>query len=275
MTATAASAAVKDRPFFRAGNMVLVFGASDFEENGGAAPVVTDFYLLDGASGTQGTDLIDADGVTINYNTGRYNPSFSGEGAAWEMQISGQTFGGNFISSGPHQVLEATDAYTAFGLDDDTDIDLLGGGGRASRFFVASNAAFDVYAEATDLIATDAFSALGYENIRYRLRYQTSGGGGVNRWGQAAQDPSIGGTGITFPQNGGGRWHLDDISTGPTKVFDGGRKTARVRGSIMEQAVSFQSRYNLVGAGINGNNYDLSLGTGEIGATVTYTVYTP
>ena len=272
---TVAHATVNDTPYFNAPNMVIVFGASDFEENGGTAPVVMDFYLLNGASGTQGTDLIAADGVTINYNTGRYNPIYSGEGAAWEMQISGQTFGGNFISSGPHQVLDAGDAYTAFGLDDDTDIDLLGGGGRASRFFVASNAAFDVYAEASDLVATGGFDTLDYSNIRYRLRYNVSGGGGVNRWGQAAQDPAVGGTGITFPQNGAGRWTLDNISTGATKVFDGGRRTARVRGSIMEQAVSFQSRYNLIGAGINGNNYDLSMGTGEIGATVTYTIYTP
>ena len=68
---------------------------------------------------------------------------------------------------------------------------------------------------------------------------------------------------------------LDDISAGPTKVFDGGQRTARARGSIMDHAVSFQSRYNLLGSPITGNNYDLSLGTGTLSAEIVYTVYTP
>ena len=65
------------------------------------------------------------------------------------------------------------------------------------------------------------------------------------------------------------------MSAGPTKVFDGGRRTARLRGTLLQQAVSFQSHYTLVGAGATVNNYDLSMGAGALGATVTYTVYTP
>ena len=37
-----AQASVNDRPFFRADSIVIVFGASDFEEEGGVAPVVYD-----------------------------------------------------------------------------------------------------------------------------------------------------------------------------------------------------------------------------------------
>ena len=271
-----ASADVVDRPYFKASSIVIVFGADDFEENGGVAPVVYDFYLLDNvASGTIGNDIIGVDGRTINYNTARYNPIQDGSGSGWEFQINNATFGGAFISAGPHQTLDANDAYTAFGLDGTTDIDLLGGGGRASRFYVASNAAFDVYGQASNFQATGDFAGLDYTNIRYRLRYQVSGGGGANRWGQRAQDPSVGGSGVVLGQTPGPLFTLDDMAAGPTKVFDGGRRTARINGSIMQQAVSFQSRYNLRGAGITGNNYDFSMGTGAVSAEITYTIYTP
>lgn len=270
---TTANGAVVDRPYFNADAMVIVFGASDFAENGGVAPVVFDFNLLDTATGTAATDLIGVDGTTINYNSGRFNPSSNATESGWEMQINDPTSGGVFTSAGPHQTLDANDSFSAFGLDEDTDIDLLGGGARASQFYVASNAPFDIFGEASNLVATGGFSTMDYSNIRYRLRILRTGGGGVNRWGQSAQNPSTGGAGIVV--GGAGLWTLNDLASGPTKVFDGGRRTARVRGSIMQQAVSFQSRYNLRGSGINGNNYDFSMGAGALGAEVTYTIYTP
>jgi hypothetical protein len=270
-----ALAAVVDRPFFRAGAVVIVFGASDFVEDGGVAPVVYDFHMLDGAtSGAAAPDLIADDGRSINFNSGAYNPISSGEASGWEYQINNATSGGAFISAGPHQTLDENDAYTAFGIDDDTDIDLLGGGNRASRFYVASNVPFDIFGEAINLTATGDFSTMDYSNIRYRLRYSVSGGSGVNRWGQEAQDPAPSGNGIIYGQNGT-LFTLDGLSAGPIKVFQGERRTARGRGSIMDHAVSFQSRYNLRGSTITGNNYDFSQGTGSLGADVIYTVYTP
>ena len=269
-----ALADVIDRPYFKANSLVIVFGADDFEENGGTAPVVFDFLTLDNlGSGVAGNDLIAADGRSINYNSGRYNPIQSGDNSGWEFQINDTTFGGAFNSTAPHQTLDANDSYTAFGLDDTTDVDLLGGGNRASRFFVTSNTAFDVYGQADNFQATGDFSGLDYSNIQYRLRYQVSGGGGANRWGQNAQDPGVGGSGVVLGQNNG--FTLDDMAGTPVKVFDGGRRTARSRGSIMQQAISFQSRYNLRGAGITGNNYDFSMGVGSVSAEITYTIYTP
>lgn len=273
---TDADAGVVDRPGFSAKGLVIMWGASDFSENGGVAPVVVDFNQLDGvASGSAATDLIAADGSTINYNTGRFNASSDGSEAAWEYQINDAVFGGTFNSAGPHQTLDANDSYTAFGLDNDTDIDLLGGGARFSQFYVASNTAFDIYAEASDLVAEGAFSTLDFSNIRYRLRNRLTGGGGANRWGMAAQDPGVGGDGVLPPWTGPDRWTLDRIAGAPTKVFDGGRRTAAQPGNLMAQSVSFQSGYNLRGAGINGSNYDLSMGAGTLGATVTYTIYAP
>ncbi len=269
-----AHASVVDRPFFRAQALVLVFGADDFSENGGQAPVVYDFHLLDNvASGTAAPDLIADDGYTINFNTGQYNAISNGVNSGWEYQVNNPTFGGAFNSGAPHQTLDANDSYTPFGLDDTTDIDLLGGGGRSSRFFVASNVPFDIYGEATNLEATGAFASLDYSNIRYRLGYQVSGGSGSNQWGARAQDPGVGGSGVVI--GGSGLWTLNDLAAGPVKVFDGGQRTAASHGSIMQHAVSFQSRYNLRQSGVNGNNYDFSMGTGTLGADVTYTIYIP
>ena len=268
-------ASVVDQPFFRASAVVIVFGASDFAENGGEAPIVFDFNVLDNAtSGQAAPDLIDLDGRTTNFITGRFNPIQNGEESGIEYQVLNPTFGGEFNSTGPHQTLDANDSYNAFGLDNTTDIDLLGNGNRASRFFVASNTAFDIFGEASNLTTSGDFSVLDFGNIRYRLRVQTTGGGtGVNRWGSSAQDPSVGGSGVVLGQNN--NFTLDDLTGGPQKVFDGGQRTARTRGSIFDHAVSFQSRYDLIGSPITGSTYDFSQGIGKIGADVTYTIYTP
>ena len=269
-----AFADVIDRPYFKANSLVIVFGADDFEENGGVAPVVFDFVTLENlGSGVSGNDLIAADGRAVNLNSGRFNPIQNGEGSGWELQVNDATFGGAFNSAGPHQTLDANDSYTAFGLDDDTDIDLLGAGARASRFFVASNTAFDIYGQADNFQATGDFSGLDYSNIQFRLRYNVTGGGAATRWGESAQDPAVGASGVVLGQNN--NFTLDDLDGTAVKVFDGGRKTARDRGSIMQQAIGFQSRYNLLGAGVNGNNYDFSMGVGSISADITYTIYTP
>jgi hypothetical protein len=272
--AVAAEASVNDRPFFRSTATVVVFGASDFNDNGGVAPVVVDFLSLEaGVSNQAAPDLISLDGRTINFNSQQFNPIFSEAAGGNEYQINNAVSGGEFSSSAPGQILDVSDSYNAFELDEDTDVDLLNGGARASRFFVASNAAFDIYALADNLDTSGAFDALDLSNIRYRLRVQTTGGGGANRWGVRAQDPSVGGDGIILAQTN--RIRLDAIAPNPVKVFDGGRRTAAQPGSLIQQAVSFQSRYNLIGSGINANNYDLSLGAGSIAADVTYTVYVP
>lgn len=269
-----ATASVIDRPFFRSNATVVVFGANDFNDNGGTAPIVFDFlHLENGASGTAATDLIDLDGRPINFNGGLFNAIFSEDAGGNEFQINDAVSGGEFNSTGPNQILNATDSYNAFTLDEGTDVDLLNEGNRSSRFFVASNTAFDLYAHADNLETTGAFDVLDLSNIRFRLRYQVTGGTGTNRWGDRAQDPAVGGAGIILPQTTAIR--LDAISSGPTQVFDGGRRTAAEPGALIEQSVGFQARYNLLGSSITSTNYDFSLGAGSIAADVTYTVYVP
>jgi len=276
-----AYASAIDRPFLRVSSMVILIGASDFSNNGGEAPVAVDFNVLDNvSSGTAAPDIIGVDGVTTNFNTGRFNATEDGSGSGYEFEINDAVSGGAFTSSGPHQTLDENDSYSAFEIDEDTDLSV-NLGNRASRFLVVSNVPFDIYAQADDLTATGDFSGLTLANINYRLRVQRTGGSGVWRWGQRAQNPSTGGLGTIAAIN-----DLGDMSAGFTKVFDGGRRTAAQRGTLLQQAVSFQSRYRLQSTNPLGlpllpgalpdlANYDLSMGAGELGATVTYTVYTP
>jgi len=268
-----ASSSVIDRPFFRALPLVVVIAATEDEANGGVAPVVVDFNLLTPASsGTAAPDLIGLDGFVFNSNSG-FDPGHNVSDGATRLDLENETFGGNFSNPGGGDIdfLEATDRLTAFGLDETTDINTRPAR-NVSRFLVVSNAPFDMYAEASNLTRTGDFTALNYENIGFRALLNRSGGSGAGRWGDAAQNPAIGGSGIDSSLN-----DLSDLSTGPTKLFDGGRRTARLPGSLLEQAVSFNIRYALSltpDASIT-NNYDFSAGTGTIGADVTYTVYTP
>lgn len=262
-------AAVQDRPFFRATSVVIVFSGGDFIENGGQAPLAHDFVLLDNvASDTAGQDIIAADGVTVNFP---FDPISSGSSGGWPFEITGQTFGGNYTNNPSFQMLDSNDSYTAFGLNDQTDIDLLGNQVRFAWFFVASNTAFDIYAQASNLSATGDFTGLGYDNIRYQLIVRSPASTSI---GQASQNPSVGGSGVVIGRTAVGD-SLDDLQPAAVKVYDGGRKTARVPGSIAAQSVGFASVYRLQGSPITGATYDLSMGTGKLSADVTYTIYAP
>lgn len=266
-----AQADVVDRPYFKANAIVIVIGATEDEANGGVAPVAVDFNLLTPAlSGSAAPDLISDDGFVFNANSG-FDPGHDFSGGASRLDINNETSGGNFGNGGDIDYLEASDSLTSFGLDSDTDLNVRAAR-NVSRFLVASNAAFDLFAEASNLTTTGDFTNLDYENIGFRMLLNRTGGSGSGRWGTRAQNPAIGGSGIDTSLN-----DLSDLSAGPTKVFDGGRRTARFTGTLLEQSVSFNIRYSLAGqadsAHING--YDLSMGAGTIGADMTYTIYTP
>jgi len=265
-----ANASILDRPFIRASSLVIVFGGSDFKENGGVGPVAVDFYLLDNVtSGQAGNDLIAADGVTTEFAFPNiFAPTSDGSERTNELlRIENQISGGVLTNVADFNVLDENDSLTEFGLGSLTDIDMATFF-RITRFYVASNTAFDIYAQASNLQTTGDFNSLGYQDIRYILFMQTSVGG-TNGFGSAAQNPAIGGLGSIGAIN-----DLGDMSAGPTRVFDGGRRTARIRGTILEQAVSFVPIYFIVN-GDPGNTYDLSAGIGSIGANITYTIYSP
>lgn len=262
-----------DRPFFRVQSLVIVIGATENEANGGVAPVAVDFnFLTPSSSGSAAPDIISVDGYVFNANSG-FDAGHDFAGGASRLTVDNETSGGSFGNPGGGDIdyLEASDSLSAFGLDGTTDVNVRQSR-HVSRFLVVSNAAFDMYAQASNLTRTGDFTALDYENIGFRARINTSGGSGAGQWGSAAQNPRVGGSGLDTNIN-----DLADISAGPTQIFDGGRRTARFRGSLLEQAVSFNIRYALSGSAdsSNTNAYDFAMGVGTIGADVTYTVYTP
>ena len=268
-----ALASIIDRPFFRANALVVVIGATEDEANGGVAPVVVDFNLLDqSASGSAAVDLIGIDGFVFNSNSG-FDAGHDFSGGATRIDINDELSGGNFGNPGGGDIdfLEETDSLTAFELDAATDLNVRQAR-NVSRFLVASNVAFDIFVESTDLTRTGDFTDLDFENIGFRALLNRTGGSGEGRWGENAQNPAIGGEGIDDTLN-----DLGDFSEGPVKLFDGGRRTARFPGTLLEQAVSFNIRYSLALGpdAAQNNDYDLSLGSGTIGAQVSYTVYAP
>lgn len=270
LMSVSAQASAIDRPFFRAGPVVIVFSGGDFVENNGEAPLVHDFVLLDNvASGTAGNDIIAIDGVPVNFP---FDPISDGSSAGIPFDITGQTFGGAFNSNPSFQVLDANDSYTAFGLDGNTDIDLVNDQTRFAFFFVTSNAAFDIFAEVSNLTTSGDFVGLGFENVQYNFFEITPVSATI---GQSAQSPSVGGDGVTIGQPGTTGSSLQDLAAGPVKVFDGGRRTARVEGNIAAQAAGFAGLYQLIGSPVAGDTYDFSQGVGILSADVTYTVFAP
>ena len=268
-----AFAAGVDRPYLRAQSIVIVIAGTENESNGGVASVAVDFNLLTPASsGSAAPDIIGVDGYVFNANAG-FDPGHDFSGGATRLELLDETSGGTFRNPGGGDIdyLEESDTLTSFGLDDTTDINTRRAR-HVSRFLVVSNARFDIYANASNLSKTGDFTALDYENIGMDIRLNRTGGSGPGRWGTMAQNPSIGGAGLNRDID-----DLGDIATAPTKVFDGGRRTARFRGSLLEQSVSFHVRYALSESadGSRNHDYDLSMGAGTIGADVTFTVYTP
>jgi len=287
LMAGTAYASVIDRPFFQVLGVVVVWGA----DSTGTAPVVSDFVLLTPASGTEGADLISGDVTAVV--TGSLTPiSATGVGGAGS-DVSGATGtagGGTYSDDNANGVLDAGDTLASFGIDSATDVDgLAGPATHNSSFYVASNAAFDIYAEATGLGGSgELFDSTTYDDIKLAMNIEVAGnvidGDAASlEFGSAAQDPTGSATvldpfsGLPVPSNNGFDatvLDLGDINGGATKVFQGGQRTAASVGSLSEQSVRFNSVYSLdSGAGVGG--YDLSQGAGTVYADVTYTIFVP
>lgn len=249
-----ANASVIDSPFFQVLGVVVVWGGTSATDQ---TPIVNDFVLLTPASGSAGADLIgntgDVDGYTIV--TGSLDPL---DGVGGSLTVTDNNSDG---------VLDAGDSLAAFGIDNTTDIDGLVGSHNSS-FYVASNAAFDIYAEADPVVATGDWSGnVDLEDISYEFGpaltagVPTTGTQGTVNYGANAQDPSS----ATQPTLA----TLDDVAGAPTKVFDGATRTASAVGSLASQSVRFDASYAL------DDGYDLSMGVGSVTTDVVYTIYVP
>ncbi len=261
-------ASVVDRPFFRVLGVVIVWGADDWQENGGTAPIVSDFVLMNSAPGTVGNDIIAGDVYTVIKNS--LLPSFGSavDNAGNEQFIRQIATGGSAdIDSNNNALLDVGDSFNAFALNNRTDL-VMRGATMHHSFYIASNVVFDIYAHADNLQTSGDFTALSLENIRWKMGIKRQGNDGL-AYGSKAQNPKTGGSGIIGNNN-----RLDTMQT-PTKVFDGGQRTAKALGSIAQQSVRFTAKYELRRTGANPYGYDLSMGKGHIETDVIYTIYVP
>lgn len=274
VTASTAYASIIDRPFFQVLGVVVVWGA-DGIDGADDAPVVSDFVLLTNASGAAGADLIAADGAAVV--TGTLDAIQDGvenvDGLTAAVNpVTGGADNGTFADNGTAGVLDAADTLTAFGIDANSDVT----GGmvqeHTSSFYVASNAAFDIFAQSSAFTATGDFDTdgdLDMSNITFDMALNVSGNDGTPglAYGANAQSPG------TFPGTVTDLADMDVATVSPQKVFDGTVRTAAARGSLASQSVRFDSTYTLDDG--TGLGYDLSMGSGTVQADVTYTIYVP
>jgi len=266
VTASTAYASIIDRPFFQVLGVVVVWGADSIDGTNNA-PVVSDFVLLTNASGSAGADLIAADGAAVL--TGTLDAIVTGvnnDGSvAATNPVTGATSGGAFTDNGTAGILDAADTLTAFGIDATTDVTAGMVQEHNSSFYVASNAAFDIFASSSAFTATGDFLTdgnLNMSNISFAMALNVAGNDGL-AYGSNAQNPG------TFPVVA----DLGVMSGVATKVFNGTQRTAATRGNLASQSVRFDNTYTLDDG--TGLGYDLSMGSGTVQADVTYTIYVP
>ncbi len=282
LMAGTAYASVIDRPFFQVLGVVVVWGA-DGNAAGATAPVVSDFVLLTTGSNNAGADLIGGTAQdTFTVMTGSLSPILSGEAASGSVvdPVTGRTSGAAGVTEGTGAgsvsgVLDASDSLSAFGIDNATDVDGLINQ-HTSSFYVASNAAFDIYAKAENLVGTGDFdptaadSTIGYDDISLAMAVQsgTATTDGSITWGANSQNPGTFVNGVETATGEG----LDSMTgANGLKVFDGTQRTAASVGSLAQQSVRFDNTYTFG----DGTGYDLSMGAGSLTADVTYTIFVP
>jgi hypothetical protein len=265
-----ANAAVKDKPFFKVGGLVMVWGAQEDGAGGFNQNVVSDFYLLGSTPGAA-SDLIggttDVTGTTDAVVTGSFDP------------ITGEVTPDGFNDAGTIGVLDAADTFNAFEIDNTTDVDGVMATDFTGQFFVASNATFNIQAKRQAVVET--LGSMTMDNIKWDMDIDVSGAAanGSLAFGSDAQHP--GGIGGLILSDAGvvpTILDLGDIAATDTLVFTGAQRTAATRGSIAEQSVRFNTSYTLdtdLSTPAVNEGYDLSVGTGELSAEVVYTVYTP
>ena len=260
-----AIANVTDKPAFSVDNMVIVWSADAL----GSAPIVADFVIR--SDGPTSVDLIDDDAFTVVTGSLTSTNGNIGTGG-FPLTFTGSPTGDFDTDTNNNGVLDAGDVLSPFQLDADFEVNASTPG---SSFYVASNSAFSISAEVTDVQVDAGFvgfsnAFLGFVDVLMEVApvggARTDGG---FTYGAAAQPPHSGGeqAGFSTPVD------LLDLLNTPTTVFAGNQRTAATPGSIADQSVRFDLSYPLVGATVSG--YDLSLGVVDFGVTVEYTVFIP
>lgn len=250
---------------FAIDNLVVVWSADET----GNAPVVSEFII--GEVGAADTDLIATDAFTVV--TGSLNSTNNNIGVGgFPLDFTGSPTGDFNTDTDGDGNLDADDSLSPFQLDTDFTVDA---STPRTSFYVASNTAFSISAEVTNVDVDPVFTGfsnafLGFVDVNMEVAPvgSTRTDGGFS-YGSAAQAPHSGGelAGFSTPVD------LLDLLNTPTTVYTGNQRTAATPGTIADHSVRFDVSYPLVGATVVG--YDLSLGVVNFGVTVEYTVFVP
>lgn len=259
--APCASAFTVERPSFEVPAMVIVWAFDDaYPENG--IQVVD--YLTLANDGSTTVDLMPTvTGRTMTHGTLEPTADSSGGVTYPNDRIRLIDTTNNQVTS----TLNLTDGstYSPFSVEDrraqlyrsDENNSKVNYGARIG---IASNTGFQIRASVSDQFATGTFTT---DMIRTRMRFHkgypfTIAGVTI---GEHVDETSLN----TDPHNFQSLSYLDGRT-----VANVPHATAAAPGTILQQSVLFTTNYSL----FNGiENQDLSLGSGEAGATITYTVY--
>ena len=259
-----AMAGTLDTPKFSVPGLVVVWGADE----SGAAPLVSDFIIA--PPGTGGTDVIS--GNVASVVTGTLTPAFDGSGSddvpSRLINVYNSPSGNFDIDSNGNGNTDVGDTINRFALNDRTNFGLRDSEARSS-FYVASNTAFNIDAQAIRVVGRDDW-VLG--KIYWDMEVAQSGTDGIS-FGANAQLPHSGGPtgGISSVAS------LLDMQTQQT-VFQGNLRTAASPGSLADQSVRFDVTYVLgswQGYGLHTRHTNLAEGVYEVEAEVVYTVWVP
>ncbi|MEL7231057.1 MAG: hypothetical protein AAGJ85_00930 [Pseudomonadota bacterium] len=204
--------------------------------------------------------------------TGTLTPAFEGSGSddvpSRLINVYNSPSGNFDIDSNGNGNTDVADTINRFALNDRTNLGLRDSEARSS-FYVASNTAFNIDAQAIRVVGRDDW-VLG--KIYWDMEVAQSGTDGI-AFGADAQLPHTGGpTGSV-----GSVASLLDMMT-PQTVFEGNQRTAASRGTLVDQSVRFDITYVLgswQGYGLHTRHTNLAEGVYEVEAEVIYTVWVP
>ncbi len=259
----AAQAQSASSPQFEVFGVVIVWAGGN-PATGNTTPMISDFVVNStlGSTSADDFDLIASNVHTVQ--TGTLVPLQDSMGSAQGTPLQLRRLSGEpdfETDSNSDGVMDAQDSFSAFRIRAASEV-------RSrqmelnSSFYVASNVPFAIEGVAAPVGST---TLNDLRDIRATLSVTQSGNDGI-AFGSASQLPHSGGpTAGTYLTNR----RLYAIRN-PRTIFTGDQRTANGLGSVTDQSVRFDMNYRY-----NSGNADLSDGTFDIGAEVTYTVYVP
>ena len=249
-TSSLSNAGISDRTNFNVPPIVILWAAND---DTGEVPIVTDFIIQ--ASNGLNTDLINVDGRTVATVTGALIPTT--DAAFVSNSIANFRVTGSPTTSVIPIDTEELTSFNAFELNNGTSILHTNGLFHSSDFFIASNTPFNI---TTSVDEVQTSGGLSLDDILFYYFVDTNGANAPIPYGASAKDP--GGIQVQLQPLG----DIDGVD-----IWQSATSTAASIGSIADQSVRIQLNYELA----QGQNIDLSYGSGTVIADVTYTAYVP